>query len=99
MFIEVRLATEVRPQAVVVPEDAILPLQGVDYVWLIADGKATRRSVKLGVRTPGFVEIREGVNEGDQVVVGGLERMSEGLPVAATVVERKPESKDSTASE
>lgn len=88
MFIEVRLATEVRPDAVVVPEDAILPLQGADYVWTVSDGKASRHEVTLGVRTPGFVEIREGVQQGEQVVVGGLERLSEGMSVAPTVVER-----------
>jgi len=89
MFIEVRLATEVRPKAVVVPEDAILPLQGASYVWLVRDSKATRRQVGLGVRTPGFVEVRSGVDAGDQVVVGGLELLSEGAPVSAKVVERR----------
>ncbi len=88
MFIEVRLTTEVRPDAVVVPEDAILPLQGADYVWVIAEGLATRREVELGVRTPGFVEILSGVDVGEQVVVGGLERLTEGAPVAPIPVDR-----------
>ncbi len=88
MFIEVRLTTEVRPDAVVVPEDAILPLQGADYVWVIAEGLATRREVELGVRTPGFVEILSGVDVGEQVVVGGLERLIEGAPVAPIPVDR-----------
>jgi membrane fusion protein (multidrug efflux system) len=88
MFIEVRLTTEVRPDAVVVPEDAILPLQGADYVWVIAEGLATRREVELGVRTPGFVEILSGVDAGEQVVVGGLERLIEGAPVAPIPVDR-----------
>jgi hypothetical protein len=43
------------------------------------------------VRTPGFVEARSGVSAGDLVVVGGLERLQEGAPVQATVVERKRE--------
>lgn len=90
MFIEARLATEVRPEAVIIPEDAILPLQGANYVWAIVDGKATRRQVDLGVRTPGFVEARTGVQTGEQVVVGGLERLQEGAPVAPRVVERRP---------
>ena len=90
MFIEARLATEVRPDAVIIPEDAILPLQGTNYVWAIVGGKATRRQVDLGVRTPGFVEARTGVEPGEQVVVGGLERLQEGAPVAAQVVERRP---------
>ena len=89
MFIEVRLATEVRPHAVVVPEDAVLPLEGANLLWVVADGKATRRQVELGVRTPGFVEVRSGVSAGEQVVVGGQERLAEGAPVRATVVERK----------
>lgn len=90
MFIEARLATEVRPSAILVPEESILPMQGATYIWVVADGKATRRQVGLGVRIPGFVEIRSGIDAGDQVVVGGLERLSEGMPVNATVVERKP---------
>jgi len=88
MFIEARLATDTRSDAVVVPEDAILPLQNATFVWVVAEGTATRRQVDLGVRKPGFVEIRSGVEVGEQVVVGGLERLSEGAPVMATVVER-----------
>ena len=88
MFIQARLVTEVRPNAIVVPEDAILPLQGSDFVWVIVDGSATRREVQLGVRTPGFVEVQEGVAAGELVVVGGLERLFEGAPVMANVVER-----------
>lgn len=91
MFIEARLTTDVRPDAVVVPEDAILPLQGADYVWVVQDGQATRRQVSLGVRTTGFVEIRSGVEAGEQVVVGGLERLREGAPVAAILVDRGSE--------
>ncbi|MEO8295773.1 MAG: efflux RND transporter periplasmic adaptor subunit, partial [Gemmatimonadota bacterium] len=90
MFIEARLATDIRPDAVLVPEESILPMQGANFIWVVAEGKAARRQVGLGVRIPGFVEIRSGIDAGDQVVVGGLERLSEGIPVNATVVERKP---------
>jgi membrane fusion protein (multidrug efflux system) len=88
MFVEARLATEVRPNAIVVPEDAILPLEGADYVWVVSDGAALRREVTLGVRKPGFVEIRAGLESGEQVVVGGLQMLYEGANVAPTVVER-----------
>ena len=90
MFIEARLVFERRPGAVVVPEDAILPLEGASYVWVVVDGSATRRQVGLGVRVPGFVEVRDGVTAGELVVVAGQERLSEGMPVNATVVERRP---------
>ena len=88
MFIEAELAVETRPQAVVVPEDAVLPLEGADYVWVAADSAVTRREVSLGVRRPGWVEVLRGVDGGDLVVVGGLERLTEGAPVVPHVVER-----------
>jgi membrane fusion protein, multidrug efflux system len=90
MFIEARLATAMRPNAVVIPEDAVLPLQGSNFVWVVAEGKATRRQVELGVRTPGFVEVKSGVESNEQVVVGGQERLAEGAPVQATLVQRRP---------
>ena len=90
MFIEARLATAVRPDAVIIPEDAVIPLQGTNFVWVVADGKASRRQVELGVRTPGFVEIKKGVENAEQVVVGGQERLAEGAPVQAKLVDRRP---------
>jgi membrane fusion protein (multidrug efflux system) len=88
MFIEARLATAVRPNAVVIPEDAVLSLQGANVVWVVADGKAVRREAALGVRTRGFVEVLDGIAAGEQVVVGGAERLGPGAAVVATVVER-----------
>jgi membrane fusion protein (multidrug efflux system) len=82
MFIEARLATEIRPDAVLVPEDAILTLEMGSFIWVVAaDNTATRRPVLLGIRTPGLVEILEGVEAGETVVVGGLERLFEGAGV------------------
>src|SRR5438094_5533108 len=89
MFIEARLATDIRPNALVVPEDAILPVQGSTYVWVVKDGKADRRQVPIGVRTAGWAEILGGgIEAGDQVVVGGAERLFPNAPVMPQVVER-----------
>jgi membrane fusion protein (multidrug efflux system) len=82
MFIEARLATATRTDAIVVPEDAVQPSRTANVVWAVVDGKASRRLVELGTRSAGVVEILSGVTEGEQVVVGGLERMAEGMPVA-----------------
>lgn len=82
MFIEARLATATRMNAVVVPEDAVQPLRTANVVWAIDGGKASRRVVQLGARSQGVVEILSGIKAGELVVVGGLERMAEGMPVA-----------------
>lgn len=83
MFVEARLATGTRAGAVVVPEDAIQPLRTGNIIWAVVDGKASRRAVQLGTRSQGKVEVLSGVQAGEQVVVGGLERMAEGMPIAA----------------
>ncbi|OLC08082.1 MAG: hypothetical protein AUH42_02375 [Gemmatimonadetes bacterium 13_1_40CM_70_11] len=89
MFIEAQLVTAVRPTAVVVPEEAIVPIQGAAFVWAVADGKADRRPVELGVRTPGLVEVTRGLVAGAQVVVGGQELLFPGAPVMARVADPK----------
>ena len=100
MFIEVRLATAVRANAVVVPEDAVLPLHGATYIWVVAGQKATPRQADLGVRSPGFVEVKTGVDAGEQVVAGGRSgwrrerrwhpRWLNGYPVGARSRRRSP---------
>jgi len=100
MFIEARLATNIRPNAVVVPEDALLPMQGATFVWAIKGGKADRRQVSVGVRTAGWAEIQSGVEAGDSVVVGGAERLFPTAPVMARLVDRHrgaPTGQESTA--
>ena len=82
MFIEARLATATRANAVVIPEDAVQPLRTANIAWVVDKGKASRRVVQLGVRSQGFVEVTSGVSAGEIVVVGGLERMGEGMPLA-----------------
>ncbi len=81
MFIEARLATSTRASAVVIPEDAVQPLRTANVVWAVVNGQASRRVVELGARSLGTVEVISGVNPGELVVVGGLERMGEGMPV------------------
>src|SRR5262249_28476490 len=88
MFLEARLATEIRPNAVVVPEDALLPMQGATFVWAVKEGHADRRQVSVGVRTAGWAELQSGVEAGEQVVVGGAERLFPGAPLMPQVVER-----------
>lgn len=85
MFVEAHLVTAVRAKAVVVPEEAVVAIQGANLIWVVADNKATQRQVEIGVRTPGQVEVTRGLAAGEQVVVGGAERLFPGATVMAQV--------------
>src|SRR5438309_6337703 len=86
LFIEAHLVTDVRRKEIVIPDEAVVPAEGANAVWVVAEGKVSRRPVELGVRTPGFVEVTKGVNAGEQVVVGGLELLAPGAPVMPRAV-------------
>lgn len=85
MYMHVTLALDSRV-AVVVPETAIVPVGGKSFVYVVSDGVAERREVSLGQRQTGSVEIAEGVEAGDIVVVSGTQSLRPGAPV--TVVAR-----------
>jgi membrane fusion protein (multidrug efflux system) len=91
MFIEARLETGQRPSALVIPEEAISPFAGAMYVWVIKDEKAERREVTLGVRTPGTVEITQGLELGEAIVVGGTDRLQPGTAVRLSRRESVPD--------
>jgi len=61
--------------ALAVAEQAVVPTGGKNYVFVVKDNKAERREVKLGLRRPGYVELLEGLSEGDRVVTEGTFRL------------------------
>lgn len=62
-------------QAVSVPEEAVVPTGGKNFVFVVEGDTAERREVTLGLRRPGYVEVKEGVNAGDRVVIQGAFRL------------------------
>ncbi|MBL8805497.1 MAG: efflux RND transporter periplasmic adaptor subunit [Rhodospirillales bacterium] len=83
MFLTVALAVATRQNAIVVPEDALVAEGARQFLYIVVDGKAIRREVKLGMRMRGRVEIREGIAVTDSLVVRGLQRVRNNLPVTA----------------
>jgi membrane fusion protein (multidrug efflux system) len=94
MFARARIVFARREQAVVVPEEALVPMG--DKQWLIKvvdgpDGKVSRRlEARLGLRLPGKAEVLEGVAAGDWVVTAGQARLmrADGVPLRVVDVAR-----------
>jgi membrane fusion protein (multidrug efflux system) len=88
MFARVTSVFGVREDAKVIPEEAIVPQGGRQFVYRLVDGPdqdtriAQRVEVRVGVRQPGKVEILEGLRTGDLVVTAGQQRIQrDGMPV------------------
>ncbi|MGH8177327.1 MAG: efflux RND transporter periplasmic adaptor subunit [Steroidobacter sp.] len=84
MFMTVSLQGEVAP-ALIVPEAAIVPEQGRTFVFVVREGLVERREVRLGKRRPGEVEIVEGLQEHEHVVIEGTQNVREGSRVREEV--------------
>lgn len=92
MFARVRAVFDVREKALIVPEEALVPLGNRQVVFKIADGPsggkiAQRAEVKIGMRVPGKVEILGGLAAGDVIVVAGQSRLMRGENLAVRVVD------------
>lgn len=81
MFARVNTVFGIRNNARVIPEEAIVPQGGRQFVIKLLNGpdaqtKTTQRvEVKVGLRSPGKVEILEGLEPGDTVVTTGQQRV------------------------
>lgn len=91
MFARVNTVFGVRENARVVPEEAIVPQGGRQFVIKLLEGpneqtRTTKRvEVKVGLRSPGKVEILEGLESGDVVVATGQQRVQRDGTVVSVV--------------
>jgi RND family efflux transporter MFP subunit len=64
-----------------IPAAALKSDGGASYVWLIRDGRLTKRPVTPGPVSGGFLEIRSGLAGGEQLLIGGVDAPAEGMKV------------------
>jgi membrane fusion protein, multidrug efflux system len=82
MFGRVKIDLGTRPESILVPERAVVELQGKNFAWLIdADNKATQRAIKVGDIIGGDILVLEGLKAGERVVTEGLQKVREGAVV------------------
>ena len=83
MFLAVALEVTNKPNAVVVPEEAIVGEGLRHLLFVVKDDKTIdRRVVRIGQRQSTVVEILDGVKPGETIVVRGVQRVRPGMTVA-----------------
>ncbi len=81
MFARVRLITKDQADAMVVPEQALVPQGNEQYVFKVIDGKVARVKVETGQRRDSKVEVLSGLAAGDMVVTAGQLKIRDGATV------------------
>lgn len=98
MFARINTVFSEREKALVIPEEAIVPQGARQFVLKVSNGpdpaqhNARRVEVRVGLRSPGRVEIVEGLQAGDVVVTAGHQRIQrDGTVVRVTELARATE--------
>ena len=81
MFGRIEVLYDRRAQAVLVPKDAVLTEDAAQAVFLVADGKARRRAIKVGYANSNYYEVLDGLKSGDQVVTTGQANLKDDARV------------------
>jgi multidrug efflux pump subunit AcrA (membrane-fusion protein) len=83
MFVKVNVVTSQRPDVLVVPRRAVVEVEGRKRVFVVTGETVEARDVDLGIAEGSVIEVTDGVEEGEQVVVLGQDGLKDGTPVVA----------------
>lgn len=81
LFARVNLLVSQAGDAIIIPEQALIPQGNERFVYKIVDGKAVMVPVKTGTRREGQVEITDGLAQGDIIVTAGQMKLRPNSPV------------------
>jgi membrane fusion protein, multidrug efflux system len=83
MFLNVHLSRG-SADVLVVPEESLVPEQGDVFVYVVQDGKASKRKIQTGQRAVGTVQVTDGLQAGEIVVTEGTQKLRDGASVSVT---------------
>lgn len=84
MFAEINMGSVSTEPTLLVPERAISPNQDRRYVYVVTDDNRTEyRELKLGRTVDGHRVVLDGLKAGERIVVNGLHRLRNDMPVLA----------------
>lgn len=82
MFAKVSLILGSHPQAALIFKEAIVGHFPDTYVYIVKNNKALMSKITLGISSGPYVEVLDGVTEGDMVVIVGQQRLYDNAPVS-----------------
>lgn len=83
LFVSVEVSLGTKPDAIVIPEQAVWPVGQEKTVYVVVNGKAQQRVIRIGERQPGAVEVVAGLDAGEIIVTAGQMKLYDGAPVRA----------------
>ncbi len=81
LFMKVRITLQENPNALLIPEEALLSINKKHYVYIVEKDNAKIKEVSVGLRMENMIEIINGLNINDKVIVLGHEKLKDGSKI------------------
>jgi RND family efflux transporter MFP subunit len=81
MYARMRIKTG-ESRAIMVPFDAVVDREGLNYVYVASNGVAQLRLVTVGGTENGLCSLLSGVQSGEKVIISNMARISDNLPIS-----------------
>ena len=82
MLVEIILIIEEHSDTVKIPQEAVQNPDSSPFVFVVDDNKTRLREITTGITVDGIVEVTEGLEAGDTVVVSGTTLIADGMAVS-----------------
>jgi HlyD family secretion protein len=77
--VDIKIITNSKKDVLMIPDHAVFEYKGEYYVFVNQEGTAVVRKIIKGIESDGKVEVKEGLKEGEEVIVSPSDEMEEGM--------------------
>jgi membrane fusion protein (multidrug efflux system) len=90
-YVKVIVVTDVRPAALVIPQRAVLEMQGIYQVYVLGDSsKVHLQIIQAGPTFKDAYVVEDGLKAGDKIAFGGTQLLRNGSIITPKMVEWQP---------
>lgn len=79
--LDIKIITEIKSDTLVVNDSAVFDYKGNSCVFIVDNGKAVIRQIKKGIESEKTIEVLEGLNEGDRIILKPDNTITEGMKI------------------
>ena len=80
-FLSIEIVTKEIENTLTVPSEAIIPEMGRSIVYVYRNGEARATEINTGLRTESFVQVLEGLTQGDTIITTGVMQLRTGMRI------------------
>lgn len=81
---DIKIITDSKKDVLLIPENAVFKMEEREFVFINENNTAVIREIKTGIESQRLVEVREGLNERDMVILSPDEKVEEGIRIKSS---------------